>query len=328
MGRLCRSMKKYKHNFQQYLAAKKSVDDRAINRQVWRRLAHELPLQKPDQPLAILEIGSGIGTMIERMVEWNLLTHASYTALDALPENIHKSQERLQLWAKQHSYDCQAHEYDGITLTKKEHNIVVNQKVIDVFDFMSKREAECEYDLLVAHAFLDLIDVPATLPKLFQLIKGNGIFYFSINYDGMTLLEPTIEASFDDLILEHYHQTMDNRITGERLSGDSRTGRHLFKYIADAGGEILEAGASDWVVFPRSSGYPADEAYFLHFIIDTIQRALQEIPAIDRTKFSDWIAKRHDQIDHNELIYIAHQLDFVGRVRKQNNPEWLSLQHE
>jgi len=32
-------------------------------------------------------------------------------------------------------------------------------------------------------------------------------------------------------------------------------------------------------------------------------------------KFDEWINERHAQIDRHELIYIAHQLDFLGRVR-------------
>jgi SAM-dependent MidA family methyltransferase len=51
------------YNFSRYLAAKKTVDDRALNKDVWQRLRQAMP----DQP-DILEIGAGIGTMVERLV--------------------------------------------------------------------------------------------------------------------------------------------------------------------------------------------------------------------------------------------------------------------
>jgi hypothetical protein len=53
-------------NFANYLSAKKSVDDRALNRGVLQSLVQHLePIQAQD-PLHVLEIGAGIGTMLER----------------------------------------------------------------------------------------------------------------------------------------------------------------------------------------------------------------------------------------------------------------------
>ena len=46
-----------------YLAAKWSVDDRALNWQVWQRLVAALPRATTEQPLHILEVGAGIGSM-------------------------------------------------------------------------------------------------------------------------------------------------------------------------------------------------------------------------------------------------------------------------
>ena len=111
-----------------------------------------------------------------------------------------------------------------------------------------------------------------------------------------------------------YHQTMDlRRIAGHR-SGDSYTGRHLFGHLRTAGVDILDAGSSDWVIFAGPQGYPSDEAYFLHFIIHTIGTALRGHPELDPVALRSWIAQRHAQIEAGSLVYIAHQLDFLGRV--------------
>ncbi len=58
------------YSFIRYLAAKKSVDDRALNRHVWETLKSSLAAQVAETPVRILEIGAGIGTMVERLLDW------------------------------------------------------------------------------------------------------------------------------------------------------------------------------------------------------------------------------------------------------------------
>jgi hypothetical protein len=110
---------------------------------------------------------------------------------------------------------------------------------------------------------------------------------------------------------------MDSRIIRGKLSGDSRTGRHFFHNAYAAGAQILDAGSSDWVVFPGPGGYPADEEFFLHFIVHTVGLALKDSPGLDHERFSAWVRERHAQVDAGKLVYIAHQMDFLGRVGKQ-----------
>ncbi len=301
------------YSFTRYLAAKMSVDDRALNRHVLDRLAYELQQRASDRPLRILEIGAGIGTMVERLLERELLAYAHYTALDALPENIAQAMERLPRWAERSGYQVSRLSESAVDLYKAGTSVCVHFEAMDLFDFV-RGEQKKAWDLLIAHAFLDLMDIPATLPRIFGLLMEGSLFYFSINFDGATLFEPAIDADLDEHIQALYHRTMDERLTAGKPSGDSRAGRHLFGYIQDAGGQILEAGASDWVVFPGIDGYPGDEAYFLHFIIHTIHQALIGHPELDDSRFAAWVTERHAQIEREEMVYIAHQLDFLGRI--------------
>jgi hypothetical protein len=107
---------------------------------------------------------------------------------------------------------------------------------------------------------------------------------------------------------------MDARLCGGRPSGSSVTGRRLFRRLQEAGARVAAAGSSDWVVFPGPEGYPGDEAYFLHFIIDTISGALNGHPELEISRFKAWVAQRHRQIESGELIYVAHQLDVMGYI--------------
>lgn len=274
------------YSFTRYLSAKKSIDDRALNRDVWQTLAQNLP----PQPLHVLEIGAGIGTMAERILEWGLLNAGVYTAVDLHPDNISQAQQRLA-----------------------NSQLKIELEAIDMFDFIAREQGQRQWDLLIAHAVLDLLDVPSALPQLFSPLRPGGLFYFSLNFDGATILQPAIDPAFDALVETLYHRTMDERITNGQPSGDSQTGRHMFQHLTQAGAEILAAGSSDWVVFGSNGRYPHEEAYFLHFIIHTMHGALNGRTDLDQTRFADWITQRHAQIEAGELVYIAHQLDFVGR---------------
>ncbi|MFM8321763.1 MAG: hypothetical protein ACKOC5_12690, partial [Chloroflexota bacterium] len=89
--------------FPRYLAAKKSVDDRALNRWVWQALLQALPAAD-GQPLRVLEVGAGTGSMVERMLGWGALGAAEYTAIDAAAENIAAAQDELPAWAAAAGY--------------------------------------------------------------------------------------------------------------------------------------------------------------------------------------------------------------------------------
>jgi SAM-dependent methyltransferase len=316
------------YSFIQYLSSKKSVDDRALNRFVWERLASALPPTAPGSALHVFEAGAGIGTMFERTVEWGLLRHAHYTALDAQTENIQHARRRLANWGPSNGFTVTARP-DGLKFSKEGQEIDLDLIAGNVFPFIQQEAGRQTWDLLVAHAFLDLLDLPAALPQLFKLLRPEGLFYFPINFDGLTALEPQIDPVYDELVLALYHHSMDERLVDGKPSGDSRTGRHLFAQLRSAGAQILAAGSSDWVVFAnpaefiaedsarysarKLAGYPGDEAYFLHFIIHTIHLALVNHPELDAARFQAWIAERHAQVDRGELVYIAHQLDILGQ---------------
>ena len=180
---------------------------------------------------------------------------------------------------------------------------------------MIKNDQQRGWDVLIANAFLDLVDISATLPQLLALLKPEGLFYFTITFDGATILQPEIDPALDAKIEALYHETMDQRMIGGKLSGDSRAGRHLFNHLRSSGTDVVAAGSSDWGVFAGPKGYPGDEEFFMHFIVHTIGTALQGHPELETEKFEEWVETRHRQIEDRSLVYLAHQLDFLGRVR-------------
>jgi 2-polyprenyl-3-methyl-5-hydroxy-6-metoxy-1,4-benzoquinol methylase len=280
-------------SFTDYLEAKQTVDDRALNARVWQQMVEKVRQIPP--PRRILEIGAGTGSMIERLLAHDVLAQTHFTAVDSNPNLLNTSLNKLTSW--------------GQALLLWDVNI--EHVVADAHDFVANPANKGQWDLVIANAFLDLVDVSAFLPQLLSLLKPNALFYFTINFDGDTIFQPPL--ALDDEIMRLYHQTMDDRITDGRPAGDSRAGRHLFQHLPEAGAKILDAGSSDWVVFPQDGGYVGDEATFLHFIINTIGGAVGELGVLDAGELAAWVAERHGMVNAGILTYIAHQLDFLGR---------------
>jgi SAM-dependent methyltransferase len=270
--------------FIRYLAAKKTVDDRALNRRVWDQVVLRAARPSP----RVLELGGGIGTMIERVAADGRLGPRSWTMIDSQPALIAEARRRL---AGAVSFDLELMarglgEYVAAGYTP--------------------------FDLVVAHAFLDLFDPARVLREIRGLCRPSGHFFFSITFDGLTVLEPDTDPDLNRRVIEVYHRTMDERVVEGVPSGDSRCGRHLLTLLPRCGYRILEAGPSDWIVHPRDGEYPADERFFLSCILDFFQESLSSRPELGKGELDRWMTTRRGQLAAGELVFMAHQLDVLA----------------
>jgi SAM-dependent methyltransferase len=292
------------YSFPRYLLSKDSVDERALNRHVYSALV----ASRPADPLLIIEVGAGIGTMLTRLLRWGFLQEAEYVAVDEMAENIKYARDWIPRWAADNKLRVETLVRNGLRLFDDRRDVHLTLQQADVFDYGERDSPKS--DLLIAHAVLDLLRLPESLPKLFSLIKPGGLAWLTINFDGVTTFEPAIDPALDAKIEALYHLSMEERPTG----GDSRTGRHLFDHLQTAGATILAAGASDWVVHATDGKYPADEAYFLNFILHFFESSLGGHAGLETSEFNAWLAERRAQVERGELVYIAHQMDFLARV--------------
>jgi len=300
-----------RYSFERYLAAKRTVDDRALNAHVWQALAQAAAERATQGTVQVLELGAGIGTMAERLLERGTVPSMDYTGIEAQAKLAQRAGRHLRAWGRRHGYSDSGRGSRLVLLqgSDETHLTFLTGDVLQEAPRMRGRA-----DILMAHAFLDLLDLPTALPILLATLRPGGLFHFSLNFDGVTAFEPAIDPSLDREVEDLYHRTMDERLVGGRVSGDSRTGRHLITALPSAGAEVLAAGASDWVVTPVGGSYAHDEAYFLHFIVHTLEGALRSRPELDGRALSRWVERRHRQIERAELTYIAHQLDILGTV--------------
>ena len=292
------------HAYTRYLAAKKSVDDRALNRQVLAELRRVMPAGEP----RVLEIGAGLGTMVARLLDWQVISAGEYTLLDVDRELLLNSRAWLSEWATARGLRTEPLP-DGLRLG----DLRVRLVEAELGSYLEAGHGE-PAEVLIAHAFLDLVDVPAMLPELLRLLIPDGVYWFTLNFDGESIFQP--DHPRDDDVMRAYHRSMDDRVRYGRPAGESRTGRHLFRHLSAAGAPPLSSGSSDWVVHARPDGtYPDGEGYVLDSVLRTIQDALQDRGV--SADLADWMAVRRRQLADGELVYIAHQLDFAG-----TSPAW------
>jgi hypothetical protein len=291
--------------YARYLAAKTTVDDRALNRHVLAELRRLMPAGAP----RVLEVGAGLGTMVARLMDWGVVDSGEYILLDTDRQLLDDSRHWLRAWAAARGLRSDLLP-DGLQAG----DLRVRLVHAELGSYLETAH-EAPADVLIANAVLDLVDVPAVLPGLLRLLIPGGVYWFTINYDGESIFEPG--HPHDDQVMQAYHRDMDERVRYGRPAGDSRTGRRLFHHLQAAGAAALAAGASDWVVSAGPEGnYPGDEAYFMRSILSTIQNALRSRPdRVEAAHLADWLAVRGRQLAAGELVYIAHQLDFVGRTR-------------
>jgi SAM-dependent methyltransferase len=290
----------------QYLAAKKTIDDRALNKEVWQKLTQELARYPGTSPLEILEIGAGIGTMIERIIDGGLIKgQVVYTATDSDSIQMAAARDYLTGWAEREEHHV---EWDGdqqARICTPETTVTLTIRQARIEDLADGSEPPHSCDVLIAHAVLDLVDFPAVLPNLLKLLKDRGLFYTTCNFDGATSFSPPCRG--DETIIKHYHESME-----QRCSGASVTGRRLLSFMKEQGLDVLASGSSDWLIEPQEQKYSPEEHYFLGVIIGMVEKELTASPH-HASISSDWICQRRQQASAGTLSFSAHHLDLLAR---------------
>jgi len=316
--------------FRRYLRAKRTVDDRALDRRLVGLLRERLADRAASTagPLRVLEVGAGIGTMVARLIDWEALPpgETRYVAVDRDAETLTGLGPFLRAWTTDREGSVSVDiDGDAVVVETDARTVAVEPIAADAVAYA--REHAGEWDALIGMALLDVLDLDG-LDALVDALGPGGTYYFPITFDGGTRFRPSHR---DDRAVERlYHRHMD-----EKPGGNSRAGGAALSRLREADGStLLGVAGSDWVVRPADgeAGYPADEARFVRHVLDTVEDAVGEVIAADgaSTERGDslphepstlsaadldaWLGTRRRQLDAGELVYLTHQLDLLGRV--------------
>jgi len=273
------------HANARYLEAKRRVDDRALNCRVRDRLLAELP-PSPD----IVEFAAGTGVTVPRLVDWGVADF-DYRGIEQDADLVRYARDRRAAEL--------ADAVGGVTPTDHGFRAVDATVAFRAGDALAVDDGDA--DLVVAQAFADLVPLDDLLAAAERALGPDGCLYLPITFDGGTLFQPDHPA--DDRVEAAYH----DRIAAEP-GRDPRAGRHLLERCRAAEGDLLAAGASDWIVRPVGGEYPDDEGFFLARILEFVADALDGATVEGAT---DWIETRRGQLAAGELTYVAHQYDLL-----------------
>lgn len=329
--------------FRRYLRAKRAVDDRALDRRLLGIFRERLAdgAAAGEGPFRVLEVGAGIGTMIARLIDWDVLPpgETRYVAVDRDAGTLAGLGPFLREWAADREGSVSVSDADGnadgdaLVVETDARTVRVEPVAADAVAYAAERAGE--WDALIGMALLDVLDADG-LGSLLDALAPGGTYYFPITFDGGTRFRPSHPA--DRAVERRYHAHMD-----AKPGGSSRAGGDAVERLREAeGASLLGVAGSDWVVRPvegtdrRSapeSRYPGDEAFFLRHILGTVEAAVGEVidgnvggapedggmnpkdsDADPTAALDDWLDSRRRQVDAGELVYLTHQLDLLGRA--------------
>jgi SAM-dependent methyltransferase len=296
-----------------FLLAKRAIDDQALNERIWTRAMSLLGQSVADRSIRILELGAGVGGMLERILTRTAVGVIHYTVVDVEPAHLAALRVELHAFGEREGYRVDVMETGQVILTKGDRRIEVILEHSDVFAFFERRPRE-SYNLLIAQAFLDLFDIEPLLTLMVEAIEPGGGLYFPITFDGISSWLPVIDAAFDNRVEHLYHKSMDARGSAIDMAPRSQTGRHVVYHLSQrADIAALEAAASDWVVCaPYNSQLRTDELMFLHALLDGYERELTGHFGLELESWHDWLTLRRRYIETGDAVFLAHHLDIFA----------------
>ena len=297
--------------FADYLEAKFALDERSLNPDVRQACVDRIGSER--RVLRWLDVGTGTGAMVRRLISCGLRPALAITALDRDAELLAAASIAINAQLETLGYGTLVHSA-GIDAQRSGQSISIAFQCRSLFDFELVKPA-C-YDLITAHAFMDMVPMAAALSRFSRWLAPGGVFYATLNYDGDTAMFPVYrDEAFETGLLAEYHASMERRRVLGEPTGGAHSGRRLHALLSGIGFDVLAYGSSDWDITPREGRYRDRDADVLQTLLAWLHDEGAQQPAIEPAALAHWYAERRARIESSELGMIVHQLDVVATRR-------------
>ena len=292
-------------SFADFLKAKFALDERSLNREVrgaFLDALHSLP------QIQCLDVGAGTCATLRRLLNSGLTAPLSLTALDRDSGLLDIARREAEGWLRALGLDPRIEA--GAIRTQGERLTAIRFAVGELKDYQPDRL----YNVITAHAFLDLAPLPQALRRFAAWLQPGGYLYASLNYDGDTALLPVYEdAAFEARLLGHYNHTMERRRVDGQATGGAYCGRRLRGLLPEYGFYILAHGSSDWNITPFLGEYRDGDAVCLKALLEMIGGEGRSSGLFHQDQLDRWREDRLRLLQQRRLGLIIHQLDLLGR---------------
>lgn len=293
-----------------YLDVKFALDERSLNPAV--RTAFLASLR--DRPsLAVLDLGTGSGASIWRLLNADLAADLDITAVD-------KDADLLDLAFKRTVVLLGAREFKvssapgAIQARRGKRGINISFVTADLKDFGP--EGPGRYDAVIAHAVMDLLPMAPMAKRIAGWLRPRGVFYASLNYDGGTTLFPMYpDRELEGRILAVYDASMERQLDGQACGG-ACSGRRLHAALRELEFEVLAYGSSDWSLTPFHGRYRDRDDICLAALLEMIRDEAEKSGQVAAEALDTWYRRRTRQIETGELGLISHQIDLLAEKPK------------
>ena len=298
--------------FNEYLEAKYALDNRSFNSAVNGAFLSAL---EHHTQLSCLDVGTGTGAMLGRVIDANPQLSLTLTGLDCQSDLLTMACAKVKRQLENQNFSvC----FDGKDIFGKgldrEIRVSFECGYLDEFFRSISNQA---FDLITAHAVIDLLPLPTTLENFATRLKDGGLVYSTINYDGDTSLLPVYaDPTFERQLLDNYNASMEKRRISGELTGGAYAGRRLHTALTQTGFKIIAVGSSDWNITPIDGRYRDQDDICLVALLDMIRGENADCTSVDASALSDWYQHRLYQLEQGQLGMIVHQLDILARKNK------------
>lgn len=301
-------------DFADFLDAKFDLDERSlagdVRDQCFRRLARRSRLR-------CLDLGSGTGAMLRRLLDAEFPAEfLELVALDRDPALLTRARAALIALLVRRGFAVRdpapgpsSGDPDRIEANDGRRHVGLRFVCCDVSDF--EPHTGERYDLVTAHAFLDLVPMRPLLERISGWLAPGGLLYATLNYDGGTALFPQYaEAELEERLLDRYDASMEERRVDGNPTGGARSGRRLHAMLPQAGFEVVAYASSDWNAVPHGGELRAGDAVVVSVLLEALRR--ENEAHCDRERLAAWYRDRRAVLQAGRLGAIVHQIDVLA----------------
>jgi SAM-dependent methyltransferase len=314
-------------DFPAYLEAKFALDSASLNATLYARFKEHLGRIADPR---ILDLGTGTGAMLRRILQLDLSGRVHLIGLDQEEQNLAAGMDRITHALGVRGYRIEEQRQNpserSILGRRRDTEIQIEFLRGDLLDPVTTGTLQ-PVDCITAHAFMDLMPLSRAVAVIRSLLEEDGLFYSTLNYDGLTVLLPEYEdGGFERRLLQIYDRSMEARRSRGVRTGGAFSGRRLYRSLLEGGFEILGTGSSDWNVFPADGAYSDDQEFFLTVILSMIEAQARAArgkggagarsaagPIVEPGLLEGWYADRLEDVRNNRLALISHQIDLLAR---------------